>query len=74
MHQPIPHPSQSHRRSFVHITSSITSLQAKNKPKTKYKLVTTKKEKTSNMHKQYTLHNRQVQKKYNKYGKQQVQV
>ena len=74
MHQPSPHPSQSHCRNLcAHHKQQLQSTGIE-PTKNENKMVTTKKEKISTMHKQCTLYNREVHKKYNKNGKQQMQV
>jgi hypothetical protein len=74
MHQPRPHPSQSHRRTLCAHHKQQHQSTGIEQTKNENKMVTTKKEKISTMHKQYTLYNREVHKKYNKNGKQQMQV
>ena len=74
MHQPRPHSFQSHRRTLCahhkqqHQSTSIEQTKNENK------MVTTKKEKNSTMHKQYTLYNSEVHKKAIKMGSKKMQV
>ena len=71
MHQPRPHPSQSHRRTLCAHHKQQHQSTGIEQTKNENKMVMTKK---STMHKQYTLYNREVHKKYNKNGKLQMQV
>ena len=66
MHQPRPHPSQSHRRTLCAHHKQQHQSTGIEQTKNENKMVTTKKEKNSTMHKQYTLYNREVHKKFNK--------
>ena len=63
MHQPRPHPSQSHRRTLCAHHKQKHQSTGIEQTKNENKMVTTKKEKISTMHKQCTLYNREVHKK-----------
>ena len=74
MHHPRPHPSQIHRRTLCAHHKQQHQSTGIEQTKNENKMVMTKKRKTSIMQKQYTLYNREVHKKYNKNGNEQMQV